>query len=514
MSKRQRGALISACVIMTLGGLATGANVWALDLTLTEVVSGVSQVTHITHAGDGSNRLFVVRQAGTIELVKQDTLGETPFLDIGDRISAGGERGLLSVAFPPNFSQTRHFYVYYTDPRSNSVISRFRVGGNPDRADAGSEEVILTFSQPFANHNGGQLAFGPDGYLYVASGDGGSAGDPQDNAQDLATLLGKLLRIDVESGTGSYRVPPSNPFVNQGNARAEIWAYGLRNPWRFSFDRRSGDLYIADVGQSGREEINFAPVGDSGGQNYGWNRMEGSTCFGDDNCDKSGFTLPVAEYDHDLGCSITGGYVYRGSLYPAMAGTYFYGDFCSGRIWGLTHSGGGWKTRELAQTDFAISTFGEDEAGNLYMADFGGGIYRLSDGGPQPLKPAITAAFSGSWYNPDEDGQGFLLEVLPDQRLAAYWFTYDLADGQQLWIVGQGSILGDSAVVDAIVTRGGIFGPLFDPAAVERLPWGTLTLSFENCSQGSVAYAAGNGFGSGRVQIERLTTPAGLECRQ
>ena len=505
---------------MTLTGLIVNETVGAVELTLTEVVSGVSQVTHITHAGDGSNRLFVVRQGGTIDIVKQDTLSKTPFLDISDRISAGGEQGLLSVAFPQNFSQTKRFYVYYTDPQGDSVISRFRVSDNPERADAGSEEIILTFAQPFDNHNGGQLAFGPDGYLYIASGDGGSGGDPQNNAQNLGTLLGKLLRIDVESGdmasgTGPYRIPPSNPFVNQDNARAEIWAYGLRNPWRFSFDRLTGDLYIADVGQRDREEINFAPAGDPGGNNYGWNPMEGSTCFGDDNCDSSRFILPVAEYDHSVGCSITGGYVYRGSLYPAMAGMYFYGDFCSGRIWGLMRSGGNWQTQELAQTDLAISSFGEDEAGNLYVADFSGGrIYRLSDGDPQPLRPAITPGFSGSWYNPNEDGQGFLLEILPDRRLTAYWFTYDVSGGKQRWIVGEGPILGDSAVVDAIMTRGGTFGPRFDPAAVERQPWGTLTFSFANCTQGSVDYAAGNNFGSGSVQIERLTALAGLECRQ
>jgi glucose/arabinose dehydrogenase len=346
-----------------------------LTITLTRVAGGFAQPLAITHAGDGSGRLFVAEQGGAIRILRNGAVSPVPFLDISGLVTPnGGEQGLLGVAFPPGFAARGSFYVNYTDRTGigNTVIARFGLTANPDVADAASLAPLLGIAQPFANHNGGQLAFGPDGFLYIGSGDGGSGGDPLGNGQSLATLLGKVLRIDVLSGATPYGIPPGNPFGN------EIWAYGLRNPWRFSFDRLTGDLYLADVGQALVEEIDFQPAGSGAGANYGWNIMEGSRCFGSDVCVSAGLTLPVTEYLHGSGdCSVTGGYVYRGSS-PALQGVYFYGDFCSGRIWGLQRSGSAWTSTLLADTALAISTFGEDEAGELYVADYAtGDVYRI-----------------------------------------------------------------------------------------------------------------------------------------
>jgi glucose/arabinose dehydrogenase len=287
------------------------------------------------------------------------------------------------VAFPPGFAAKGYFYVNYTGipvaPAvvAPTVIARYRVfAGNANAADPASEEVVLTIPQPFANHNGGQLAFGPDGYFYIGMGDGGSGGDPSGNAQNPGALLGKLLRIDVESGAAPYGIPPTNPFLGMVGYREEIWALGLRNPWRFSFDRLAGDLYIGDVGQSAVEEIDVQPAGSPGRQNYGWNIMEGGGCYNSATCNTAGLTLPVATYDHSQGCSVTGGAVYRGSALPALQGIYFYGDYCSGRIWGLRRMGAGWETVALpvpGALPMNIATFGEDEAGNVYVANYANG---------------------------------------------------------------------------------------------------------------------------------------------
>src|SRR4030095_15339060 len=260
----------------------------------------------------------VVEQEGRIRIVKSQTLLSTPFLDISARVSCCGERGLLSVAFPPNYANKGHFYVNYTNNDGNTVIARYRVTSDPDVANLNSEEILLTIEQPFANHNGGQIAFGPDGYLYIGMGDGGSAGDPQGNGQRPETLLGKLLRIDVESGMTPYAVPSNNPFVQSRFYHGEIWALGLRNPWRFSFDRQTGDLYLGDVGQGSYEEINFQSRASFGGENYGWNIMEGKHCFNSDSCNQTGLVLPIVEYSHSEGCSVTGGVVYRGQQYPRL----------------------------------------------------------------------------------------------------------------------------------------------------------------------------------------------------
>jgi uncharacterized repeat protein (TIGR01451 family) len=350
------------------------------DIALTRYVGGLDKPTHITHAGDGSQRLFVVEQEGLIRIIKNQTLLATPFLDITTRVSCCGERGLLSVAFPPGYANKGYFYVNYTNNNGNTVVARYRVTTDPDVANPTSEEIILTIDQPFENHNGGQLAFGPDGYLYIGMGDGGSAGDPQDNGQRPDTLLGKLLRIDVESGTAPYAVPPTNPFFQNRTYRQEVWAIGLRNPWRFSFDRQTGDLYIGDVGQGSYEEIDVQPRSSPGGENYGWRIMEGNHCFASNTCTQSGLILPVVEYDHSQGCSVTGGVVYRGPQFSRLQGIYFYGDYCSGNVWALKITASTLQSRRLLDTTLNISTFGEDEAGETYLADHSEGVlYHITD---------------------------------------------------------------------------------------------------------------------------------------
>jgi len=366
--------LLASCSSGGSGQVAT-APPPATSISLTPAATGFASPVAIANAGDGSGRLFVVEQGGAIRIVRNGTVAAQPFLNISSLVTAGGEQGLLGIAFPPGFSARRNFYVNYINRTGigNTVIARFTVGGTPDLADPASRQELLSIVQPFANHNGGQLAFGPDGLLYIGSGDGGGANDPQGNGQNTASLLGKILRLDVLSGASPYAVPSGNPFGN------EIWAYGLRNPWRFSFDRQNGDLYLADVGQSAREEINFQPAGSGTGANYGWNFMEGSLCLLTTGCSSAVVTLPVAEYDHSSGdCSVTGGYVYRGST-ASLRGTYLYGDFCSGRIWGLRRSGAAWENILLLDSNLQISTFGEDESGELYVADYAtGGIFRVS----------------------------------------------------------------------------------------------------------------------------------------
>jgi glucose/arabinose dehydrogenase len=355
----------------------------ATAVRLEPFVVAPAAITYLTHAGDGSGRLFLVEKAGRIHLIADGRIRPTPFLDIRNRVEAdASEQGLLSVAFPPDYAATGAFYVNYTAKGGgDTVVARYRRSADPDRADPASEQVLLRIPQPAANHNGGQLQFGPDGYLYIGMGDGGAAGDPWDNAENLQVLLGKLLRIDVRPQAGTalpYAVPPDNPFLGEG--ADEIWAYGLRNPWRFSFDRLTGDLYIADVGQNRWEEVHVVPAGSPGGRHFGWDTLEGSHCFEPpQGCDPVGKEMPVFEYDHGQGCSITGGYVYRGRRYPALHGMYLFGDFCSGRLWGLWRQAEGrWQTRLLLVTDLNIASFGEDEAGELYVLDLDGGVYRVA----------------------------------------------------------------------------------------------------------------------------------------
>jgi glucose/arabinose dehydrogenase len=358
---------------------AAPADLASLRLELKRVTGGLETPVGVAHAGDGSGRLFVVEKVGRIRVVQDGILLSAPMLDISDRVgSSQSEQGLLGLAFHPGFVENGLFFVNYTDRQGDTVVSKFSMAG-PLSADAGSERVLLKLDQPAANHNGGHLAFGPDGYLYIGTGDGGAAGDKFGNGQNGATLLGAMLRLDVDGGE-PYAIPADNPFVGNSGVRDEIWAIGLRNPWRYSFDRLTGDLYIADVGQNVYEEVDLQPASSPGGENYGWPIMEASHCFpAERNCDQVGLTLPVLEYDHSQGCSITGGYVYRGLEFPALQGVYLFGDFCSGKIWGAAvQSESGQPVVELARADVQLSSFGEDEAGELYLLDMGQGeLFKL-----------------------------------------------------------------------------------------------------------------------------------------
>jgi glucose/arabinose dehydrogenase len=348
------------------------------DLLLTPFIQGLNSPVGIAHAGDGSGRIFVVEQGGDIEVFASNGSSLGTFLDVSPLISTGFEAGLLGLAFDPSYESNGRFYIFYTDTAGDLTVARYTVSANPNVANTNGE-AFLTIPHPgYDNHNGGQLAFGPDNYLYIGTGDGGGVGDPDGNGQDNNVLLGKILRIDV-SGASGYTSPPTNPLFGATPGLDQIWATGLRNPWRFSFDRQTNDLFIADVGQSNREEVDFQAAGDNELKNYGWSIMEGETCVGGGMCNTAGLTLPIITYDHSLSdCSITGGYRYRGAAQPSFATKYFYGDYCTGRIWAATLSGSSWSSSLLLDSDLNISTFGEDEAGELYVADAGGGIvYRM-----------------------------------------------------------------------------------------------------------------------------------------
>ena len=352
-----------------------------LDWPQIKITAGLSLPVLITHAGDGSGRIFVVEQQGRIRIVKNGVIVNRPFLDVSHRVSCCWERGFLSVVFPPDYATKQHFYVNYTDTAGNTVVARYRVTDDADLADPSSEEILLAIEQPAPIHNGGHMAFGPnDGYLYIGTGDGGLVADAENRGQDPGSLLGKILRIDVESGVAPYAIPPSNPYAEAEGYRPEIWALGLRNPWGFTFDRQTGDLYIADVGEGAREEINYQPASSAGGENYGWSIMEGTDCFKSNPCSSEGLSHPVAEYDHSQGCAIVGGPIYRGLSYVRMQGIYFYADFCSGRIWGLRRSGDVWENVLLMDVPFLISGIGEDESGNIYVTDYNrGSIWMITD---------------------------------------------------------------------------------------------------------------------------------------
>ena len=350
---------------------ASRGSKWA-EVGLAQFTSGLDSPVDITHAGDGTGRIFVVEKPGRIKIVRDGKVEAESFLDIEQRVrSSGSEQGLLGLTFHPEFSGNGRFFVNYTDLDGDTVVSEFGLTDNPDRADPGSERVLIKIDQPATNHNGGQVKFGPDGYLYIGMGDGGSAGDPEGNAQNLDVLLGKMLRLDVD-GEKPYAIPADNPFKDRDGARPEIWAYGLRNPWRFSFDSETGDMYIGDVGQNLWEEIDFQPHSSGGGENYGWDYTEGSHEFEmPRGYDTSGITFPVFEYGRDDGCSVTGGYVYRGEEFPALAGTYLFADFCTGKLWGLRKKDGGdWEWSMLKDTDIQPSSFGEGPDGSVYILDF------------------------------------------------------------------------------------------------------------------------------------------------
>ena len=378
---RSRGAAAWATVVLLAacsGDASRPSRPTDVMLRLVEVASGLSSPVDLT-SPDGDPRLFVVEQAGRIRVIRDGVVAETPFLDIRDRVRAGGERGLLGLAFHPRYVENGRFFVDYTDA-AGTVVERYRVSGDPDLADPASAFPVLRVAQPFANHNGGQVAFGPDGMLYAGLGDGGGAGDPLDQGQDVETLLGSILRIDVDSAE-PYAIPPDNPFA-AGGGRPEIWAYGLRNPWRFSFDTPTGRLYIGDVGQDRREEIDVAGAGD-GGLNFGWPTTEGTLCFRPADCDPVGLQLPVLDYDHDEGCSVTGGFVYRGTAIPELDGHYLYSDFCAGWVRSFRLEGAG----PLDETDWgvgapgSVTSFGRDSFGELYILTAQGGVLRIERAG-------------------------------------------------------------------------------------------------------------------------------------
>ncbi|MCH7714852.1 MAG: PQQ-dependent sugar dehydrogenase [Gemmatimonadetes bacterium] len=399
-------ALGSATVTASVAGRTGTAEmsvtpVGVLGLRL--LVTGLGPLTQVTAPPDDANRLFVVERGGTIRVIRNGTLLANPFLDISDLVSErGGEQGLLSIAFHPNYATNGFFYVSYTgksgavvDPTDgvlvgNSVVARYRVSADPDIADATSSTTILVVEQPFVWHNVGLLRFSPDGMLYIGSGDGGSGGDPFENGQNLGTLLGTILRIDVD-GRFPYEVPADNPFVGATDtpARPEIWAYGLRNPWRFSFDGATGDLYIADVGDASWEEINVEPAESVGGNNYGWSIMEGTKCVEDTNCDQTGIVLPTVEYSRSEGCAVIGGHVYRGTAIPALTGQYVYGDFCSPWLRSFRYESGSvvdlrdW-SYDVELLDELTTSLGEDGAGELYVATFEGNVYKIVPAKGQP----------------------------------------------------------------------------------------------------------------------------------
>lgn len=338
----------------------------------------VESPTDIVFTPDGT--MYVVQREGTVRTLDSNgDLNSTVFLDLSDEVTTfGTEQGLLGMTFHPDYPDSNYFYVNYTVSPGITHISRFTVDLQNETAIKDSEKLLLTQEQPYANHNAGDLCFGPDGMLYFALGDGGGFEDPDDYGQEKSTFLSKVMRLDVDNGD-PYAIPPDNPFLDNPDIADEVWALGLRNPWRISFDRETGDLWIGDVGQGNREEINRQAASSTGGENYGWSCYEGNLAFKTNDCDsEDAYTFPVWDYEHEGDvCSVTGGFVYRGSEIPDLVGAYIFGDFCSGQVWALSEDSGVWASEELLNTSYSISTFGEDPQGELYLADLAGAIYRI-----------------------------------------------------------------------------------------------------------------------------------------
>ena len=394
------------------------------QISLASPISGFTSPVHITHAGDASGRLFVVEQPGRIRIVKNGQLLTTPFLDISNRVNSTTRSGMMSAAFPPGYASKGYFYVYYININNQPEIARYRITNNPDIADSNNEQIVLTITATAINHVGGTIAFNPrDGYLYFALGDGevgarNEPGDPENRAQNPNDLRGKMLRIDTETGNPvTYTIPPTNPFVNTPGYRGEIWALGFRNPWRFSFDRQTHDIFLGDNGQDTYEEVDFQPGNSTGGENYGWRIMEGNHCYNPPTgCSTSGLTLPVYEYARTGNCSsVIGGHVYRGNTYQRMQGIYFYGDYCNGRISGLRRVNGVWENSVLLDTGFnyGLVSFGEDEPGNLFIAHNGNGtIYKIVDNSPT----ASFASISGNVLSGQTSGMTRITVTLTDMQ--------------------------------------------------------------------------------------------------
>jgi len=374
--------LLALVAVFTSPSLTFAQDAATVDLKFEKVIDGLDRPVAMIDADDGTGRFFIVEQGGKVVILKDGKLLAQPFLDISAKVSTGAEQGLLSIALHPRFAKNGEFFVDYTNSDGNSRIERWTVSkSDPNVADPASVTTLLSVDQPYANHNGGLVLFGPDGKLYIGFGDGGSQGDPHGNGQNLGVLLGKILRIDVDSQTGNlpYGIPRDNPFVGKDGARGEIWAYGLRNPWRFSFDKKTNDLLIGDVGQNMFEEADFDPAGKAG-LNFGWNITEAESCYQADSCEKHAFTLPFFSYSHqDGGCSVTGGYVYRGTAIKALGGVYLAADYCSGMLWEVHPDGkGGSSVSTAISTGLTPSSFAEDSSGELYLIDLKGAIYKIA----------------------------------------------------------------------------------------------------------------------------------------
>ncbi|MCI0547782.1 MAG: PQQ-dependent sugar dehydrogenase [Candidatus Rokubacteria bacterium] len=480
-----RRPLVLVVALLALGLVTAGlAGPAAAQIQVQQIATGLPSPIGITHAPDGSGRLFINLQRGKIVIWDGTKILPKPFLDLTSLVTCCGEQGLLGVAFHPDYTTNGFFFVFYTNSAGNTAVVRYRVSADPDVANPASALPILSIAQPEPNHNGGQLQFGPDGYLYIGVGDGGGSGDPQNRSQNRQELLGKILRIDVDRTEGgkNYAIPPTNPFADNTNGwKEEIWAYGLRHPWRFSFDRATDDLWIGDVGQNEWEEVNFEAAGSAGGLNYGWRRMEGKHCFNPpSNCNPGTLVLPVLEYSHSLGCSITGGYRYRGSAYPALVGTYFYADYCSGRIWGATENGAGsFTSTQLLGTSLSIVSFGESEDGELFLAHLDepdGAIYRvvgtasaneivIDNAAPGVQDAAGGRTFTGSWCLSSVGG-GFGGSSLYSCGSArdTYRFTPNIqnAGTYDVYVRWTPSTLRSTTVPIAVVHAGGTTTKLFN----------------------------------------------------
>jgi glucose/arabinose dehydrogenase len=390
-----------AVIILLVGGASTTIGSQSpFQLDLVPIAAMFRSPVFVADAGDGTGRLFVVEKRGVIKIVQDGVASKHPFLNIQERVEdSGGEQGLLSLAFHPDYARNGTFFVAYTAPGNDLIVASFTVPTDrPNRADPGSHRVLLRIQKQYDEHHGGLVSFGPDGYLYIGVGDGGRAAEVDGYSQRLDTLLGKLLRIDVNhSGGGlAYGIPPDNPFVGVPGARPEIWAYGLRNPWRFSFDRETGNFFIADVGSEGSEEVDVQPAESAGGENYGWNVFEGAQCHrpnASEHCDSTGMVEPIWGYEHPEvkdGCAIVGGHVYRGVAFPELVGAYLAADFCTGRVWALRQHEGRWTATVLFQLDTFISSFAEDSGGELYLIGLAGNVYRLVRGTGQPSDTVLS----------------------------------------------------------------------------------------------------------------------------
>lgn len=479
----RRGApsMLLAALLLTPGlGAAT-----LPELHLETLATGLDSPVSVTNAGDA--RLFLTLQDGRIVIWDGTRILPEPFLDLRSLVSTGGERGLLSVAFHPLYPSVPLFFVDYTDTEGDTVVARYRVSDDPDRADPASAVVVLHVDQPFPVHNGGQLQFGPDGYLYVALGDGGRAFDPLCNAQRDDTLLGKLLRLDVDHGAGNpsfFTIPPDNPFIGVDGVRDEIWVKGLRNPWRFSFDRATGDLFLSDVGQGEREEIDLQPASSPGGENYGWKVMEGTRCT--DNlegcsqpvpaCGSPELTLPILEYTHQAGnCAVVGGYVYHGQAIPDLDGAYLYGDFCTGTVWAARRQGPGprtaWASERTPLTVPRLTSFGEGAGGEIYLVSQEGGLYRLEGAAAPPPEPEPgVLRFSQAAYTAaEETGKATIVVHRSGAGDGAVSVRYRTGSGSATPGVDYTPVAGTLSWEDGDTTPRSFEVPLQDDGAVEPL---------------------------------------------